>query len=118
MIREMKETDWTCVRKIYEQALLEGRSTFQTECPGYDVWDKGHLSDCRFVILLDGKVAGWCAISPTSSRKVYFSVNEASIRLHKKLGFRETGYREKIAKDRFGKWQDTVLLERRSKKIL
>ena len=93
------------------------------------------------MILLDGKVAGWCAISPTSSREVYkgvvevsiyvdvdcrsrglgeallerlceeseekgywclyasiFSVNEASIRLHKKLGFREIGYREKIAK--------------------
>ena len=42
------------------------------------------------------------------------SVNSASIKLHKKCGFRVIGYREKIAKDRFGNWQDTTLLERRS----
>ena len=41
------------------------------------------------------------------------SINEASIRLHKKCGFREIGYRERIAKDRFGKWQNTTLMEYR-----
>jgi phosphinothricin acetyltransferase len=43
-----------------------------------------------------------------------FSINKASIHIHKKCGFREIGYREKIAKDRFGKWQNTTLLERRN----
>lgn len=43
-----------------------------------------------------------------------FSINEASIALHKKTGFREIGYREKIAKDRFGTWQNTTLMERRN----
>lgn len=42
-----------------------------------------------------------------------FSVNEASIELHKKCGFRVIGYRDKIAKDRFGKWQNTTIMERR-----
>ena len=42
-----------------------------------------------------------------------FSINRPSIELHKKCGFREIGYRERIAKDRFGKWQNTVLMERR-----
>lgn len=41
--------------------------------------------------------------------------NEASIRLHEKCGFRLIGYREKIAKDMDGKWQNIVLYERRSK---
>lgn len=41
------------------------------------------------------------------------SINEASIALHKKCGFREIGYREKIAKDRFGNWQNTTLFELR-----
>jgi L-amino acid N-acyltransferase YncA len=45
-----------------------------------------------------------------------FPENQASIRLHEKNGFRILGYRERIGKmgDR---WRDTVLLERRSKKV-
>ncbi len=42
-----------------------------------------------------------------------FSVNEASIELHKRCGFRVIGYRDRIAKDRFGKWQNTTIMERR-----
>jgi phosphinothricin acetyltransferase len=39
--------------------------------------------------------------------------NAASISLHKKAGFREVGYRERIGKFN-GVWRDVVLLERRS----
>ncbi|WP_242826641.1 GNAT family N-acetyltransferase [Oribacterium sp. NK2B42] len=42
------------------------------------------------------------------------SINRASIALHKKCGFREIGYRERIAKDRFGEWQNTTLMEYRA----
>lgn len=42
------------------------------------------------------------------------SDNLASIRLHERCGFRVVGYRERIGCDRFGKWRDTVLMERRS----
>lgn len=42
--------------------------------------------------------------------------NEASLRLHTKCGFRPVGYRERIAKDRFGVWQNTVLMEHRIQK--
>ncbi len=45
-----------------------------------------------------------------------FPENIASIRIHEKLGFRQVGYREKIAK-RDGVWRNTVLLERRSEKF-
>ena len=45
-----------------------------------------------------------------------FSLNHASIELHKKCGFRIVGQREKIGK-RNGVWHDNVLMERRSKKF-
>lgn len=43
--------------------------------------------------------------------------NIASLKLHKKSGFREVGYREKLGKMDTGKWHDVVLVERRSKLI-
>ncbi|MBX7108816.1 MAG: GNAT family N-acetyltransferase [Chitinophagales bacterium] len=43
-----------------------------------------------------------------------FPENTASIHLHKSLGFREVGYREKIGKMN-GRWRDTLLFERRSR---
>lgn len=156
MIRKMVKNDWEQVAEIYSQGLEKGVSTFNTECPSYEEWDKGHLSDGRFVYIEDDKVVGWVAISATSSRCAYkgsvemsvyvdndyhrmgigtalvqklameiekkgywtilssvISINTASIAMHKKCGFREIGYRERIAKDRFGNWQNTTLLELR-----
>lgn len=59
-----------------------------------------------------------------SEKKGYWSLissiissNVNSIKLHEKCGFRQVGYREKIAKDIFGVWQDTFLYEKRSKII-
>jgi len=43
-----------------------------------------------------------------------FPENQSSLILHKKAGFREVGYREKIGK-LDGIWRDVLLLERRSK---
>jgi phosphinothricin acetyltransferase len=54
----------------------------------------------------------WCLYSSI------FSENQGSRRLHEKFGFRLIGYREKLAKDRYGNWRDTVLYERRSKFIV
>lgn len=47
-----------------------------------------------------------------------FRINEKSIKLHEKCGFRIVGYREKHARDKDNIWQDTVLMERRSKLVL
>jgi len=47
---------------------------------------------------------------------VLFPENTSSYKLHVGEGFREVGYREKVGKH-FGAWRNTVLLERRSKKI-
>ncbi len=45
-----------------------------------------------------------------------FPENEASLKLHQRVGFRVVGMRKSIAK-RDGLWRDTVLLERRSEVI-
>ena len=45
-----------------------------------------------------------------------FPENSASIRIHKKLGFREIGYRERIGKID-NTWRNNIILERRSKTI-
>ncbi|GHC59550.1 GNAT family N-acetyltransferase [Ulvibacter litoralis] len=42
--------------------------------------------------------------------------NVASIQLHKKCGFREIGYREKVGKLN-NVWRDNVIMERRSKVV-
>lgn len=45
-----------------------------------------------------------------------FPENIPSIRLHQKNGFREVGYRERIAQ-LDGEWRNTILFERRSKVV-
>ncbi|MGW6382977.1 N-acetyltransferase family protein [Peribacillus butanolivorans] len=45
-----------------------------------------------------------------------FAINKPSIKLHKKMGFRTVGTREKIAQ-LYGQWHDTVIMERRSENI-
>lgn len=45
-----------------------------------------------------------------------FTENIASLKIHQELGFRKVGHREKIGKLN-GIWRDTILLERRSKKL-
>lgn len=49
-------------------------------------------------------------------QSVIFAENKISIHLHEKFDFRIVGIREKIAQ-RDGIWKDTVLMERRSKKV-
>lgn len=57
------------------------------------------------------EAAGFWMLQGTINRR-----NTASIALHKACGFREVGYRERIAQ-RDGVWQDTVLMERRSSRV-
>ena len=40
--------------------------------------------------------------------------NAASVSLHESCGFRRVGCRERIGRDRYGVWRNTILMERRS----
>lgn len=159
-LEEMKKSDWDEVSQIYLEGINTGIATFQNSIPNFNDWNNSHIKSCRLVAKSKGKVLGFAALSPTSSRPVYSGVAEvsiyigenyrglgighalmtdiiklseennfwtlqsgiikenlASIELHKKCGFREIGFREKVAKMDNGRWHDTVLMERRSKVV-
>jgi phosphinothricin acetyltransferase len=156
----MTEFDWNQVANIFRQGIETGNATFETQIPSWDKWDAAHIKTCRIVATLQNIVAGWAALIPVSSRRVYAGVGEVSIyisndykgqkigtlllkklieesesngfwtlqagifpentislKLHQNNGFRIVGYRDKIGQ-MDGIWRDTVLLERRSKKII
>jgi phosphinothricin acetyltransferase len=79
LIKKMAEADWPEVSRIYQEGMDTNLATFQTVCPTWDEWDSSHLKDCRLVITEDGKVLGWAALTPVSSRCVYAGVAEVSI---------------------------------------
>ncbi len=78
-IRQMEPSDWSEVSGIYKQGLQTGTATFQTECPTYEKWDSSHVKTCRLVAVVDGKVAGWTALTPVSSCCMYNGVAEVSV---------------------------------------
>lgn len=78
-IEEMKESDWDEVSKIYLEGVNTGIATFQNSIPTFEDWNNGHVKSCRLVAKSDGKVLGFIALSPTSSRPVYSGVAEVSI---------------------------------------
>jgi L-amino acid N-acyltransferase YncA len=77
--RPMTPGDWTSVADIYKQGIETGNATFQQEIPDYTAWDNGHMKACRIVAVKEGKIAGWAALTPVSSRCVYSGVAEVSV---------------------------------------
>jgi len=79
-IKKIVYKDIKEVLEIYYQGILTGMATFQTEVPSIDEWDRGHLEVGRLKAVDDrGKMLGWIALSPTSSRCVYKGVVEVSV---------------------------------------
>jgi L-amino acid N-acyltransferase YncA len=70
------------VKEIYELGIATGNATLETKAPDWEEWDAKHLSGCRLVALVEGKVAGWAALTPVSGRCVYSGVAEDSIYIH------------------------------------
>ncbi|SIT84713.1 GNAT family N-acetyltransferase [Pontibacter indicus] len=147
------------VLRIYGEGLETGYSTFNTEVPTWEEWDRNHLPHTRLVAIENNEVLGWVALLPVSSRACYrgvaefsiyiasrhrgrgiadqlmramieeseangiwtlqsstFADNTTSLRLQERHGFRQIGYRDRIAQ-LHGVWRNTVLLERRSDKF-
>jgi L-amino acid N-acyltransferase YncA len=78
-ITPMTEQDWPAVREIYLQGIATGNATFEPSAPEWKEWDERHLGSCRLVARLEGRIVGWAALSPVSSRCVYGGVAEVSI---------------------------------------
>jgi L-amino acid N-acyltransferase YncA len=154
-VRPLVPDDWPAVAEIYGQGIAGRLATFETSVPSWEEWDAAHLRDHRLVAELDGRIAGWAALTPYSRREVYrgvadlsvyvadwaqrrgvgrallgallesartgglwtlqagvFPENEASLALHRTLGFRDVGVRERIGR-LDDAWRDVVLLELR-----
>lgn len=76
---EMRERHWQEVRAVYLEGLATGDATFETDAPDWARWDASHLPCCRLVALMEGRVAGWAALSRVSARAVYAGVAEVSV---------------------------------------
>ena len=77
-IRDLGPLDWPEVAVIYEDGIRTGNATFEVAPPSWDEWDAAH-SPIRLVAEVDGRVAGWAALSPTSGRCCYRGVAENSV---------------------------------------
>src|SRR4030095_8643810 len=64
-------------------------------------------------LLLEKLIAESEAGGVWTSQNSVFPENVASLRLHRSLGFREVGRRERVAQLN-GVWRDTIFMERRS----
>ena len=70
---------WPEVERIYSEGIATGQATFETAPPTWDDWNASHLEAPRLVAFGDGRVLGWAALSPVSSRCVYGGVAEVSV---------------------------------------
>ena len=75
----MLPADWPAVREIYLEGIATRQATFETDAPSWEAWDASHSPFARLVARQDEMVAGWAALSPVSSRKVYAGVAEVSV---------------------------------------
>lgn len=66
--------------------------------------------------LVEALIASTEAAGVWTIQSGVFPENTASLALHRSLGFREVGIRERIGR-RDGVWRDVVLLERRSDRV-
>ena len=77
-----RSDDWPAIAEIYRLGLLTRNATFETEVPSFEDWDQKLHPHLRWVALRENTVAGWAALMPVSTRKVYAGVAEVSIYIH------------------------------------
>ena len=78
-IEPMAPGDWDRVKAIYQEGIATGNATVETEAPPWEQWNSNHRTDCRLVAKDGGRVVGWAALSPVSSRSAYSGVAEVSV---------------------------------------
>lgn len=78
-IERLTPADWEAVRGIYLEGIAAGDATFETDAPGWEVWDGAHRQDARLVARRAGRVVGWAALTRVSGRCVYAGVAEVSV---------------------------------------
>ncbi len=119
-VRALTDDDWSDVRRIYAEGIATGNATFETETPSRRTLESKWLPDHRWVAVIDGRVAGWAAATPVSTRECYSGVAETSVYVGE--GFRGRGVgkallrRQVTAADEGGLWtlQTAIFPENRA----
>ena len=78
-IELLRSTDWPEVEAIYAEGIATGQATFETRPPSWEQWDAAHLQVGRLIARENGRIMGWAALSPVSSRPCYAGVAEFSL---------------------------------------
>jgi len=78
-IQPIAEHNYAEVARIYQEGIDTGVATFETTVPAWQDWSVAHLENGRIVAIDGGKIVGWAALSPVSSRCVYGGVAEVSV---------------------------------------
>ena len=78
-LRAMTEADWPAVATIWAEGIATGNATFETEPPSWEAFDTTRRPEARFVAEHEGRVVGWAALSPVSTRPCYAGVAENSV---------------------------------------
>ncbi|MDZ7915203.1 MAG: GNAT family N-acetyltransferase [Rhodococcus sp. (in: high G+C Gram-positive bacteria)] len=78
-VRAMDDADWASVRRIYGEGIDTGNATFETAVPSREELDAKWIVGHRWVAEVDGRVAGWAALAPISTRDCYRGVAENSV---------------------------------------
>lgn len=90
-IDTMRPEDWDDVARIYAEGIATGDSTFETEVPTWERWDRDHVPDLRLVARDGARVLGWAAASRVSIRYVYRGVVEVSVYVAEEARGRKVG---------------------------
>jgi L-amino acid N-acyltransferase YncA/2-polyprenyl-3-methyl-5-hydroxy-6-metoxy-1,4-benzoquinol methylase len=81
LIRPMRTEDAREVLAVYQAGLDSGQASFEATAPSWEAFDASKLPLHRYVAAdaASGRVLGWTAASPVSSRRVYAGVIEHSV---------------------------------------
>ena len=71
--------DWPAVEAIYAEGIATRNATFETATPTFKEFDASRLAEHRFVAVDEGRVVGWAALMPVSTRACYRGVAEHSV---------------------------------------
>jgi phosphinothricin acetyltransferase len=78
-VEQMRADHWPAVERIYAEGLASGNASFETETPGWEEFQAGHLPGHLLVALAADAVVGWAVLSPVSDRCAYQGVAEDSV---------------------------------------
>lgn len=93
VIRPMRASDAPSVLAIYQAGIDGGQSSFETQAPTWEEFDRAKLPLHRHVAedTETGDILGWVAAIPTSSRSAYAGVIEHSVYVDAKASRRGIG---------------------------